>query len=50
MMSLDPLALPIATIVRPFKMAKLTDDQAQLKHIHTRKTTKDFDIPKLWRD
>ena len=43
-MALDPLAIPVATILRPFKMAKFRQEQAQQKQQHTKKSMKEFII------
>lgn len=43
-MALDPLAIPVATILRPFKIAKFRQEQAQQKNMHLKKSTKEFII------
>lgn len=43
-MALDPLAIPVATICRPFKIQKLRSEQASQRNAHVKKTMKEFII------
>ena len=43
-MALDPLCMPIATILRPFKITKLRQEQASQRNAHAKKTMREFII------